>query len=146
MIKRILFIVTIVSFFGAFTLAQEKVDKVNSGTKDCSMKCCSNKEINSNTNLEINKEAQLNKGRSDSILQELHHGKKSGNNKTETNLKIWNKVCPVRGEEVNPNAPTILFNGKVIGFCCPGCDSKFQKSPEKYLKNLNEDGSEFIGS
>ena len=45
-------------------------------------------------------------------------------------VQIWNKVCPVKGEEVDTEAPTVEYNGKVIGFCCPGCDSKFQKDPE----------------
>ncbi|MBE7476899.1 MAG: YHS domain-containing protein [Ignavibacteriota bacterium] len=61
-------------------------------------------------------------------------------------VQIWNKFCPVKGEEVDADVPTFEYQGKVIGFCCPGCDKKFQKDPETYLKNLNEDGSEFIGS
>jgi YHS domain-containing protein len=69
------------------------------------------------------------------------------NESTETaTVQIWNKVCPVKGEEVDTEAPTVEYNGKVIGFCCPGCDSKFRKDPEKYMKNLNEDGTKFIGS
>jgi len=59
--------------------------------------------------------------------------------------KIWNKVCPVKGEEVDAESPTVKYNGKVYGFCCPGCDAKFQKNPEKYLKNLSKDGKKFIG-
>jgi len=42
-----------------------------------------------------------------------------------------NKVCPVKGEEIDADAPTVEYNGKLIVFCCPGCDSKFQKDPEK---------------
>lgn len=55
----------------------------------------------------------------------------------------WNKVCPVKGGEVDNETPTVEYNGKAYGFCCPGCDSKFEKDPEKYSKNLNEDGTEF---
>lgn len=58
---------------------------------------------------------------------------------------IWNKVCPVMGNAVNPKAPTVEYNGKTIGFCCAGCDAKFQKEPEKYFKNLSSDGSKFVG-
>jgi YHS domain-containing protein len=67
--------------------------------------------------------------------------------KTESveEVKIWNKYCPIRGGEVDPETPTVEYKGKVIGFCCPGCDEKFVKDPEKYLKNLSEDGQEFIG-
>lgn len=59
---------------------------------------------------------------------------------------IWNKVCPIKGGEVDPESPTVLYDGKTIGFCCPGCDEKFKKNPEKYIKNLSEDGSTFVGS
>ncbi len=58
--------------------------------------------------------------------------------------KIWNKYCPVRGEEVDPESPTVMYKGKKIGFCCPGCDKKFKADPEKYMKNLSEDGKLFI--
>ncbi|MCU0414775.1 MAG: YHS domain-containing protein [Ignavibacteriaceae bacterium] len=60
-------------------------------------------------------------------------------------LKIWNKVCPVMGNKVDVDGPTIEYNGKLYGFCCPGCDAKFKKNPEKYSKNLSEDGTKFIG-
>jgi YHS domain-containing protein len=63
---------------------------------------------------------------------------------TET-LEIWNKVCPVKGNPVEDGTPTVEYDGKLYGFCCPGCDTKFAKNPEKYAKNLNEDGTRFIG-
>jgi YHS domain-containing protein len=58
---------------------------------------------------------------------------------------IWNKVCPVKGNPVEKDSPTVEYNGKLYGFCCPGCDTKFAKNPEKYTKNLSEDGTKFIG-
>jgi len=60
-------------------------------------------------------------------------------------LQIWNKVCPVMGNKVDVDGPTVEYNGKLYGFCCPGCDAKFEKNPEKYSKNLSEDGTKFIG-
>jgi len=60
-------------------------------------------------------------------------------------LEIWNKVCPVMGNKVDVDGPTVEHNGKLYGFCCPGCDAKFAKNPEKYAKNLSEDGTKFIG-
>lgn len=57
----------------------------------------------------------------------------------------WNKVCPVKGNPIEADSPTVEYNGKVYAFCCPGCDTKFAKSPEKYAKNLSEDGKKFIG-
>ena len=58
--------------------------------------------------------------------------------------KIWNEFCPVMGEPVDPEVQTVEYNGKVIGFCCKSCIKKFKKDPEKYLKNLSEDGKKFI--
>lgn len=64
--------------------------------------------------------------------------------KAETKA-IWNKVCPVMGNAVNPKTPTAEYKGKTIGFCCAGCDAKFKKDPETYMKNLSEDGTKFVG-
>lgn len=119
MFKQLLIILALVSFFGAFTLAQEKPETEKKEKQECSKSCCTSKD-------------------SQSKIQ------KNDSQETAT-VEIWNKVCPVKGEEVDPETPTINYNDKVIGFCCPGCDSKFQKDPEKYLKNLNEDGTKFIG-
>jgi len=64
----------------------------------------------------------------------------------DKNLKPFNAVCPVQGEEVDPNVPKVLYKGKVYGFCCKGCDDKFVKNPEKYIMNLSSDGKKFLGS
>ncbi len=50
-----------------------------------------------------------------------------------TDKKIWNEVCPVKGGEVGPKTPTVQYKGKTIGFCCPNCDSTFMNNPEKYI-------------
>lgn len=113
-------VLSILTLFGVFTLAQDQPTNDKKEKQECSKGCCSGHETHS--------EMQMNES------------------KETTELEIWNKVCPVKGEEVDAEAPTFEYNGKVIGFCCPGCDTKFQKDPETYLKNLNEDGSEFIGS
>jgi len=64
----------------------------------------------------------------------------------EAEVEIWNKVCPVQGNPIEEDTPTVEYNGKLYGFCCPGCDTKFQKKPEKYSKNLSEDGTRFVGN
>lgn len=74
----------------------------------------------------------------------IMHENNMDSTKTET-AKVWNKVCPVMGEEVDEEAPTFEYKGKNYGFCCPGCDKKFKKDPEKYIKNLSEDGTKFLG-
>lgn len=118
MFKQLLIIFSLVTVLGVFTLAQEQPETKTTEKKECSKdsKCCSTEN------------------------------KETSSLTSENNLVVWNKVCPVKGEEIDSDAPTVEYNGKLIGFCCPGCDSKFQKDPEKYLKNLNDDGSEFIGS
>ncbi len=63
----------------------------------------------------------------------------------EETKKPWNAVCPVKGNPIEDDTPTVEYNGKVWGFCCPGCDTKFEKNPEKYSKNLSQDGKKFIG-
>ncbi len=55
----------------------------------------------------------------------------------------WNKFCPVQGWAVDPKSPTLTYKGKVIGFCCPHCDETFNEDPDRYLRNLSEDGSQF---
>ncbi|MFQ5651952.1 MAG: hypothetical protein ACE5IY_18620 [bacterium] len=56
----------------------------------------------------------------------------------------WNKVCPVSGGEVDLELPTVAYQGRVVGFCCPGCDEKFIETPEQFLKKLSQDGSEVL--
>lgn len=58
---------------------------------------------------------------------------------------IFNKVCPVLGEDVSPSKPTVIYKGKIYGFCCAGCDKKFMKDPEKYLKDISKDGQKYTG-
>ena len=66
--------------------------------------------------------------------------------KESSTSKIWNKVCPVMGEDIDANVATVEYDGKTIGFCCKKCVAKFQKAPAKYLKNLSDDGTKFIKS
>jgi len=88
---------------------------------------------------ELNEEAQQ-----DSLVEEVESVDSTADVES-TELQIWNKVCPVMGNKVDVDGPTVEYNGKLYGFCCPGCDAKFEKNPEKYSKNLNEDGTRFIG-
>lgn len=80
-----------------------------------------------------------------SDMHEMHHEEKMNNADVSESKEAWNKVCPVMGNPVDPEVPTVEYNGKAYGFCCPGCDDKFRNDPEKYSKNLSEDGKRFIG-
>jgi YHS domain-containing protein len=64
----------------------------------------------------------------------------------DSKLEAWNAVCPVKGNKVDPEAHKVEYNGKIYGFCCNGCDTKFIKDPDKYSKNLSDDGKTFIGT
>jgi YHS domain-containing protein len=69
-----------------------------------------------------------------------------GKNEKTKKAGIFNTVCPVLGNKVSENVKPVEYNGKLIGFCCPGCDKKFVENPEKYMKNLSKDGKIFIGN
>ncbi len=123
MLKQLILITAIVSLTGIFAFAQEhhSIDKKEKmeQTKD-SKDCCG-----------------TDKTHSDVMMKKTND---------VSQLKTWNKVCPVTGDELDDDARTVEYKGKTIGLCCKKCVSKFEKEPEKYLKNLNKDGSEFIKS
>jgi YHS domain-containing protein len=48
-------------------------------------------------------------------------------------------TCPVLGGNINKQVYAD-YQGKRIYFCCKGCDEKFKKDPEKYIKKLEEEG------
>lgn len=38
-----------------------------------------------------------------------------------------NKLCPIKQGKVDTESPTRQFKGVTIGFCCPGCEGKWDK-------------------
>ena len=51
--------------------------------------------------------------------------------------KAINEFCAVdKDNPVDPTVPTLIYKGKVIGFCCEDCAPKFKKDPEYYMKDL----------
>lgn len=43
-------------------------------------------------------------------------------------MGVVNAHCPMQpGSAVNPNAPTAEWQGKKVGFCCPGCANAWSK-------------------
>ncbi|MFN0206817.1 MAG: c-type cytochrome domain-containing protein [Planctomycetota bacterium] len=46
-----------------------------------------------------------------------------------------NKTCPVTGAALSPKYQ-IVFDGKVVGFCCPNCPSKFWANPGEFKDKL----------
>ena len=47
-----------------------------------------------------------------------------------------NKKCPVSGEDVNTKGKTVVYKGKVVGFCCDDCIDLFNKNPDKYADKI----------
>jgi len=67
--------------------------------------------------------------------------KKEGNKgekpKGEQPAAAVNKLCPVEHENaVDPTAPTTVYKGKTIGFCCDDCIKKFESNPDSFAANL----------
>ena len=48
-----------------------------------------------------------------------------------------NTACPVTGKAVDPQY-SIVYEGRVIGFCCPNCPKTFWLDPAPYLSALPE--------
>lgn len=63
----------------------------------------------------------------------------------KSDLKAFNTVCPLLGEEVSDKNPKVKYKGKIWGFCCPGCDEKFVSDPAKYSQNITPDGKKYLG-
>lgn len=41
-------------------------------------------------------------------------------------VETVNTVCPIMGGKVAPDGGTAEWDGKVVGFCCPGCEPKWE--------------------
>jgi len=48
---------------------------------------------------------------------------------------ILQTTCPVMGGPINKEH-FVMYQGKKVYFCCPGCDKVFQENPENYLPKL----------
>ncbi len=47
-------------------------------------------------------------------------------------------VCGMDVDMDEMIADTMLYNGKIYGFCDPGCKEEFAKNPEQYLAQNQE--------
>lgn len=66
--------------------------------------------------------------------------KKVAVTKTVVDKKPVNKVCAVSNEELDKSAVTVTYKDKTYALCCKKCIEKFNKNPEKYIKNIGPDG------
>jgi len=54
---------------------------------------------------------------------------------TPTNAAAVNTQCPVSGKPVAPDK-TVVYEGRVVAFCCDDCKAKFQQDPKPFLAKL----------
>ncbi len=85
-----------------------------------------------NGNFKIDSEMQLLAKPSMMNMEQNNHAVP----KDENIIDLKNKKCPVMGGDTIEDA-FIIYEGKKIYFCCPGCDKTFLQNPEKYLKKLD---------
>ena len=61
---------------------------------------------------------------------------------TEEKVKVDNKICPISGEVIEETADKkpvqVEYKGKMYNLCCEMCVKDFNKDPEKYIKNIEE--------
>jgi YHS domain-containing protein len=48
-------------------------------------------------------------------------------------------ICPIQGGKIDKSIYTD-YQGKRIYFCCSGCIDDFKKDPDKYLKQMQQQG------
>jgi len=56
--------------------------------------------------------------------------------KAVVSLAPINSVCPVSGSPVDPQY-SVVFDGRVIGFCCPNCPKTFWDDPQAFLAKID---------
>ncbi len=131
MFKQIIFLVSFLMLAGTFSYAQ----------KACCTKDKSTYEKSSTEQVETSSVTEKNHCDVNAI--------KTSDNKTttetKTELTVFNAVCPVMGNPVDVEGAKVEYEGKLYAFCCAGCETKFTSNPEKYLRNLSEDGKTFLG-
>lgn len=57
--------------------------------------------------------------------------------KVEVASQTLNTICPVSKEEADSKI-VAEYKGQKVALCCKTCLKKFQKNPEKYIKNLDQ--------
>ena len=50
-------------------------------------------------------------------------------------VDVGNKFCPVSGDKVS-GKHFVVYQGKRYSLCCPQCEEKFLKNPEKYIAKM----------
>jgi hypothetical protein len=118
MLKQLVITLALLSFFGAFALAQENTEMVKKEKQECSKSCCAKKEMHSDMN--------SNSMDHNSIVREgeidLSAIDENGDGKVYQDQMCWNVVSDESGE-------------------CPLCGMKLKEiTIEEAKNNLEENG------
>lgn len=131
MLKQIIFLVSILLFVSSVSFAQ----------KACCTKDKSTYEKSSTEQVDSKSSSEKNYCDVDAIKISNVDNK----SEVKAELTVFNAVCPVMGNPVDLEGEKVEYNGKLIAFCCAGCEDKFNANPEKFMKNLSDDGKTFLG-
>lgn len=63
----------------------------------------------------------------------------------ESAKDLKNPKCPIMGGDAAADV-TAEFQGHLVHFCCPGCDRKFAKEPNRHLALLTRPGLVVLGN
>ena len=63
----------------------------------------------------------------------------AGSGAETTVVAAVNEVCPIMGAKVKDDGGRSEWNGKTVGFCCPGCIKKWEAlSSEEKVQKLTD--------
>jgi YHS domain-containing protein len=130
MLKQIIFLVSFLVLVSSLSFAQ----------KACCTKDKSTYEKSSTEQVDSKSTSEKNHCDVDVIKTSERENK----SEVKAELTVFNAVCPVMGNPVDLDGEKVEYNGKLIAFCCAGCEDKFNANPEKFMKNLSDDGKTFL--
>ena len=74
---------------------------------------------------------------SENATQTEQNNTENTNSTETTEVPEWNNThCPVMEDKVKEDGGSIMYQGKLVRFCCPKCIEKFDKNTEKYHETL----------
>lgn len=84
-------------------------------------------------------------GKTNGSVEEMANAQPTADSSAISPIIAWNKYCPVSGGPVDAAVRTVSYDGKEWGFCCDGCDTKFENDPTTFAANISVDGMDYFG-
>jgi len=80
---------------------------------------------------------ESNNTNSESTNQTEQNNTENTNSTDTAEVPEWNNThCPVMEGKVKEDGGSIMYQGKLVRFCCPKCIKKFNDNTEKYHETL----------